>query len=588
MVGAFEGGARDPSDAPFVGASFEDLLDSEFVLFAQRLRAGLREHRLALRGGYEGTKSTAASGVRIGLEGENSSKAEASESSCVVPLPHSVCDFESPVSCPSFSIHPKDLSCSGAVHPKEFLRSEVTAEAGRTGTVLELTKRVITESVDATKDLFSSREAVGQEAATNVFGDLIRLKESSTLTFKKYDTKEKYNDSGCWQRVTRTHAFENMSVGVIIFNALWLAVDTDNNTADSLIDADAVFQVVEHFFCSWFFVEWLFRFMSFKLTRDALRDPWFVFDTLLVFMIVLETWLLSAVMLATNSRASLGDVSIFKLFRLSRLTRISRMIRFMPELLILIQGMVAAMRSVAFVMLLLFMLNYVFSIAFVQLLRGEASGLLYFPNIPASMYTLLLAGTFMDNITRVADAIALDSKLCGFLFFVFVGVAALTMMNMLIGVLCEVVTSVAQREKEKTSIQHFHQRFHEIWTRLDEDGSGTLTKQEFALIMTDNAVWETLQQIDIDPIVVLKLADQIFCVDQDTGEEAQLSLEEFMEAILHLRASNTATVKDLHDLRGWMDDQLHRQREAMRRQHSHFMGVMPVDTLPGQAGLIST
>merc|ERR1719446_723734 len=87
----------------------------------------------------------------------------------------------------------------------------------------------------------------------------------------------------------------------------------------------------------------------------------------------------------------MGNASIFRLFRLARLARMARMLRSMPELLILIKGMVAAMRSVGFVLLLLVIIMYVFSIAFVQLLKGTDAGNEFFPGIPASMYTLLTA-----------------------------------------------------------------------------------------------------------------------------------------------------------------------------------------------------
>merc|ERR1719162_1259556 len=136
------------------------------------------------------------------------------------------------------------------------------------------------------------------------------------------------------------------------------------------------------------------------------------------------------------------------------------------------------MRSVGFVLLLQIIMMYVFSIAFVQLLAGTAAGNRWFPGIPASMYTLMVSGTFMDNITLVANEIARDNFPCAALFFVFVGLSALTLMNMLIGVLCEVVSSVAECEKEGLLIQFVTSRFEAIWKDLDKDNSGKLSKHE--------------------------------------------------------------------------------------------------------------
>merc|ERR1712137_946764 len=200
---------------------------------------------------------------------------------------------------------------------------------------------------------------------------------------------------------------------------------------------------------------------------------------------VVETWVMTLMLLVASSSGSspLGSVSILRLFRLARLSRLLRLLRSMPELLILVKGMGAAMRSVGFVLLLLLLMMYVFSVAFVQLLRDTDSGRAYFSWILHSMYTLLVAATFMDNITAVSTEIGADNMFCGALFFMFVGLSALTVLNMLIGVLCEVVKSVADCEKEGMLITYVTSRFRVIWDGLDLDGTGTLSKGEFLSIM---------------------------------------------------------------------------------------------------------
>ena len=53
--------------------------------------------------------------------------------------------------------------------------------------------------------------------------------------------------------------------------------------------------------------------------------------------------------------------------RLMRLSRLVRMLRSFPELMMLINGMIAAVKSVCYVMSLLLIVTYVFAIAFTQL-----------------------------------------------------------------------------------------------------------------------------------------------------------------------------------------------------------------------------
>merc|ERR1719422_935950 len=110
-------------------------------------------------------------------------------------------------------------------------------------------------------------------------------------------------------------------------------------------------------------------------------------------MMVLETWVVTIIMLAQSGSGSsggsgVGDASILRMARLLRLSRMARMVRLfraMPELLILVKGMVAATRSVFFTLCLLGILLYIFGIAFRQLLEGSPTGDIYFQSVSGSM-----------------------------------------------------------------------------------------------------------------------------------------------------------------------------------------------------------
>merc|ERR1719414_1305886 len=112
-------------------------------------------------------------------------------------------------------------------------------------------------------------------------------------------------------------------------------------------------------------------------------------------MMVLETWVMTTIMLFSGNSDSgnLGNASILRmarLMRLSRMARMARLFRAMPEILILVKGMVSATRSVFFTLCLLAILLYVFAIAFVQVLRGTPAGDKYFRKVGVAMHTLLL------------------------------------------------------------------------------------------------------------------------------------------------------------------------------------------------------
>lgn len=175
----------------------------------------------------------------------------------------------------------------------------------------------------------------------------------------------KSEEESFWPKIAKNQVFENTTLAVITLNAVYIAIDTDWNKAEpltptetfSLTESGPFFQMMEHLFCIYFFGEWIVRFMSFKKKLNGLKDGWFVFDSLLVFMMVMETWVITIIMAIIGGESPMGGTSILRLFRLLRLSRLTRMLRSLPELLILIKGMATAMKSVSYVMALLVLIT---------------------------------------------------------------------------------------------------------------------------------------------------------------------------------------------------------------------------------------
>lgn len=401
------------------------------------------------------------------------------------------------------------------------------------------------------------QEETGGDRPTAMFMDAAAMKEKvrSNLFKEPYDVSKFYHPIGLWRDIATSPKFEKITLLVIALNACWIGVDTDRNDAEILLQASPTFQLAEHAFCAFFSFEWFARFMSFKKKRSGLRDGWFVFDTLLVFMMIMETWALTAGMLLAGSAGSsggLGNASILRMARLARLTRMARMarlLRAMPELMILIKGITTATRSVFFTLCLLLMLLYIFGIAFTQLLVDTDVGDMYFRDIGHSMYTLLVAGTLMDNIGGVLKKLCESGWVYGSLFMLFVLLATVTVLNMLIGVLCEVVSTVAAVEKETMVVNFVKTKLLAVLESLDEDGSGTISKDEFMSVLDQKAAVEALDECGVDVEGIYEFADFIF-TDEDSASNAdrELAFNEFIEIMLQFRGTNVATVKDIVDL----------------------------------------
>eukprot|EP00746_Dinoflagellata_sp_MGD_P131622 gnl/MRDRNA2_/MRDRNA2_65382_c0_seq3.p1 gnl/MRDRNA2_/MRDRNA2_65382_c0~~gnl/MRDRNA2_/MRDRNA2_65382_c0_seq3.p1 ORF type:complete len:667 (+),score=105.09 gnl/MRDRNA2_/MRDRNA2_65382_c0_seq3:258-2003(+) len=310
---------------------------------------------------------------------------------------------------------------------------------------------------------------------------------------------------------------------------------------------------------------------------------------------VFETWMIP-LLTHGNSVGGLPDTSWLRLLRLVRLSRMMRLLKYCPELVTLLKGMGAAVRSVSSTLMLLVAFMYVFAIIFRQQAREIEPLDDYFGSMGLCFWTLLLQGTLLDNITAVLTVIKDESVVLAILFLLFMLLGNLTIMNMLIGVLCEVVSAVGQNEKEKRTVQYAKDSFMDALNDMDRDGSGTISQEEFVSFVNQPSVAPALDELGVDREGLLSFADEIFSAGADAQEEENaererqlssmltpkpgkrtlrrsarvmlsfghsLSFGEVLEHILTLRSSNTAMVKDIVDLRKFIRGNTKQTNEMM-------------------------
>jgi len=418
-------------------------------------------------------------------------------------------------------------------------------------TSITLSRELGRRSVSGRRNSISQKELDASVARiTPMFldADALKARVKQGLHKPQYDVEHFYNKKGFCQALARSENFKNLTMLVIVFNTLWIAVDTDMNKASSLLEAGLLFQVADNFFCCFFVFEISMRFGAFKRKRDAFRDGWFLFDSTLVLSMVWETWVLTAMCMLMGDSSSAGASSkatilrIFRLFRLSRVARMARLLRFMPELMVLVKGMATAMRSVASTLCLLLIIIYVFAIFFTELLSTEPVGKGCFENVPQAMNCLLLDGVFADQAPFITSLLA-EHWFYYIVVLIYLLLGSLTVMNMLIGVICEVVSVVAQVEKEEMAVEAMKYKIMSMLPQLDTDGNQKISKPEFKRLLETPSAAHELQEVGVDVVALVDFGDFIF----KDREEVSFSL--FIDTVLQLRGSNTATVKDMIDMR---------------------------------------
>lgn len=131
-------------------------------------------------------------------------------------------------------------------------------------------------------------------------------------------------------------------------------------------------------------------------------------------------------------------------------------------------------------------------------------------------------------------------------------VSSMTVMNLLIGVLCEVVSEKSRTENELRVVENVKTRLRDIAQNLDFDDDGEISKAEFQAIIENEATAKALHDVGCDPVNLVDYIDVIFNVEQCDSKEATISFDHFMEAVLSYRNANRATAKDVADLRNHM------------------------------------
>jgi len=221
-----------------------------------------------------------------------------------------------------------------------------------------------------------------------------------------YNVFDYYKETGFFQWVAKSDAFDRVTFCTVLANAVWLSVDADYNNATIITDASPVFFVAENIFCTIFFSELLIRFCAFQRKRHAFRDTWFVFDLILVILMVAETWVVAILVVGFGIKlpGGAGTLSVLRMVRIIKLLKLGRLTKVLhafPELIIITKGLLFASRSVLIFFSFCILIIYVFAIALRSTMDGHPLGATYFHSVPASMNTLLLTGIFRRSVLRL-------------------------------------------------------------------------------------------------------------------------------------------------------------------------------------------
>merc|ERR1719353_1819564 len=106
---------------------------------------------------------------------------------------------------------------------------------------------------------------------------------------------------------------------------------------------------------------------------------------------------------------------------------------------------------------------------------------------------------------------------------------------MLIGVLCEVVAAVADSERATLREETVKEKMFQILVSLDNNKNEFISYKEFIGIIDKPEALQALEEVDVNAMALVDLAQLFFFED---GDGIELTFEKFMECVLSLQETN--------------------------------------------------
>ena len=172
-------------------------------------------------------------------------------------------------------------------------------------------------------------------------------------------------------------------------------------------------------------------------------------------------------------------------------------------------------------------------------------------------------------------------------FLIFVFLTNLTLLSMLIGVLCEVITQNTHSIKEEQATRYVRVTLAKVYDSLNPDRpkgvARLLNREQFTDLLAEPETVTALATVDVDPSNLETLETLLF-EDSVQGPDL-MEFHEFVEAILSLRQSNMATVQDILISRQLMQ---RFSTDIMARLRRRMKKLNHVQTLRGWFSAVST
>lgn len=242
--------------------------------------------------------------------------------------------------------------------------------------------------------------------------------------------------SGSWfsvmKRVERSAWFQGFIISIIVVAALTVGAKTYSLP----YGIDTAINYLDNFITVFFLVELSLRFIACDDKRRFFKDPWNVFDTVIVL----------------GSLVPISDTEMILVARLLRVFRVLRLVSIIPDLRYLINALLKAIPKMGYIALLMFIIFYIFA-AVGSIFFHHVNETLW-GDIAISMLTLFRVATFEDWTDVMYETMEVY-PFSWIFYIIFIFLTAFVFLNMMVGVVLDVMTrETAQEEHENQESNH--------------------------------------------------------------------------------------------------------------------------------------
>ncbi|PIE41953.1 MAG: ion transporter [Gammaproteobacteria bacterium] len=227
-----------------------------------------------------------------------------------------------------------------------------------------------------------------------------------------------------FSKIRSNKIFELFVVFVIIFSALVIGAKTYDVPESVLL----IVGWLDWAITGIFLVEIIVRFLGEEKKADFFKQPWNLFDTLIV--------VVSLIPVENTDMALVG--------RLIRIFRVLRMVSIIPELRVLLNSLIKAMPQLGYVMLLMFIIFYIYA-AIGATFFASINEVLW-GDISRAFLTLFRVMTFEDWTDVMYETMKVYPLSWSY-YITFIFFTAFAFLNMVIGIIVGVMEDEHAKER---------------------------------------------------------------------------------------------------------------------------------------------